>query len=151
MSYHIIAIGPKHEADLTRMIESYEKRLGQWGGVQWHLLLYASHMDETARRAESAAMMMKLKDDDYVILLDERGKELTSPALAAKLDALRSSSRRIVFVIGGAYGVDQALRVRADLVWALSPLVFPHQIVRLLLVEQLYRAHMILMNHPYHH
>lgn len=151
MSYRILAIGPKHDADLKPIIESYEQRLRRWGGVTWSLLPYASHLDETSRRVESASLLQKIKVDDYVILLDERGKELTSPALAQHLDSLRASSRRILFVIGGAYGVDESLRGRADLVWSLSPLVFPHQIIRLLLVEQLYRAHTIVENHPYHH
>lgn len=151
MTYQIYAIGPKHDPQLRDMIEAYEKRLTRWGGVSWTLLPYASQLDETARRAESAALLQKIKDEDYVVLLDERGKQLTSPALATQLNSLRASSRRIVFVIGGAYGVDEALRVRADLVWSLSLLVFPHQIVRLVLIEQLYRAHAILENHPYHH
>lgn len=151
MSYRVIAIGPKHEPLLLDMITSYEKRLTRWGGIDWTLLPYASQVDETSRRAESLAMLQKTKPDDYVILLDERGRELTSTALATHIDGLRASSRRIVFVIGGAYGVDDTLRQRADLVWSLSPLVFPHQIVRLLLIEQLYRAHAILENHPYHH
>lgn len=151
MSYHILAVGPKHEPQLVGMIETYEKRLKKWGGVQWTLLPYAAQLDETARRVESAALMQKIKVDDYVILLDERGRELSSPALALQLEGWRASSRRIVLVIGGAYGVNDDVRSRADLIWSLSPLVFPHQIVRLLLVEQLYRAHTILEKHPYHH
>lgn len=151
MSYHIIAIGPKHEPQLRSMIQTYEKRLERFGGVRWSLLPYGAQADETARKTESTAILAKLRDDDYVILLDERGSKLPSPVLAERLDALRASSKRIVFVIGGAYGVDATLRKRADFVWSLSQLVFPHQIIRLLLVEQLYRSHMILENHPYHH
>ena len=151
MPYHIIAIGPKHEPHLQEIIDSYEKRLERFGGVHWILLPYGAQANETARRTESAAITTKLKDDDYVVLLDERGSELTSLALAKRLDTMRASSRRIVFVIGGAYGVDDALRTRAEFVLSLSQLVFPHQIIRLILVEQLYRSHMILENHPYHH
>lgn len=151
MSYHIIAIGPKHEHDLLVAIKSYEKRLQHWGGVNWTLLPYGSQDQTMARRVESDAIRAKLRDDDYVILLDERGTQLTSPALAAQLDTQRSMSKRIIFVIGGAYGIDEILRGRANLVWSLSELVFPHQLVRLILVEQLYRAHTILDNHPYHH
>jgi len=86
-----------------------------------------------------------------VILLDERGKEFDSPALSGQFQALMSSGRRVVCIIGGAYGVNDELMARADLTWSLSPLVFPHQLVRLILAEQLYRAQCIATNHPYHH
>lgn len=151
MSYRVIAVGQKHDPALANAIASYEKRLGRYGGVQWQLLAYSPLQGDAARRAESSSMREKVPDDDMLVLLDERGTQLASPAFAGKLDAWRASGRRITFVIGGAYGVDDALRQRADYIWSLSPLVFPHQIVRLLLVEQLYRAHMILENHPYHH
>lgn len=151
MGYLIIAIGPKHDPDLVAMIDSYQKRLNHWGGLTWMLLPYGSQDQTIARRVESDAIRAKLRDDDYVILLDERGSQLTSPALAAQLDTQRGMTKRIVFIIGGAYGVDDGLRERANLVWSLSQLVFPHQLVRLILIEQLYRAHTILDNHPYHH
>lgn len=151
MSYRVIAVGQKHDPALANAIASYEKRLGRYGGVQWQLLAYSPLRGDAARRAESLSVREKVPDDDILVLLDERGTQLASPAFAGKLDAWRASGRRITFVIGGAYGVDDALRQRADYIWSLSPLVFPHQIVRLLLVEQLYRAHMILENHPYHH
>lgn len=146
-----MAVGSKHDPDLVDVIATYEKRLSRYGGVQWQLLAYSPLQGDAARRAESLSMREKIPDDDILVLLDERGTRLTSPAFADKLDTWRASGRRITFVIGGAYGVGDALRQRADYVWSLSPLVFPHQIVRLLLVEQLYRAHMILENHPYHH
>ena len=151
MSYRVIAVGQKHDPALANAIASYEKRLGRYGGVQWQLLAYSPLQGDAARRAESSSMREKVPDDDILVLLDERGTQLASPVFAGKLDAWRASGRRITFVIGGAYGVDDALRQRADYIWSLSPLVFPHQIVRLLLVEQLYRAHMVLENHPYHH
>jgi 23S rRNA (pseudouridine1915-N3)-methyltransferase len=86
-----------------------------------------------------------------VVLLDERGVSLDSPALALKVDQLATQGKAITFLIGGAYGVTDALRKKADLVWSLSPLVFPHQLVRLILTEQLYRAQQILAGGSYHH
>lgn len=151
MAYRIYAIGPKHDPGLQASIVTYEKRLSRVGGVDWVLLPYSPLKNENARHAESSAIRAKIKTDDYVILLDGRGIELSSEGLAAHLDTARTNSKHIVFVIGGAYGVDEELRSRADLVWSLSRLVFPHQIVRLILVEQLYRAHTVLDNHPYHH
>lgn len=104
-----------------------------------------------AREEESRAIFSRLDSQDTVILLDERGKLLDSPALSRMLSSYIESSRHIVLVIGGAYGVSEELQSRADLVWSLSPLVFPHQLVRLLLIEQLYRAQEIAAGHPYHH
>ena len=85
------------------------------------------------------------------MLLDERGDEIDSPQLARVLDNAFTVGRQITFIIGGAYGVDDRVHQRADFVWSLSPLVFPHQLVRLILSEQLYRAQQITAGHPYHH
>ncbi|MGE5327716.1 MAG: 23S rRNA (pseudouridine(1915)-N(3))-methyltransferase RlmH, partial [Thiobacillus sp.] len=89
--------------------------------------------------------------DDAVILLDEAGKLINSQDLSRKLTEYFNRSKNIVFVIGGAYGVHDALFERADFIWSLSPLVFPHQLVRLILTEQIYRAQEIDAGHPYHH
>ncbi len=89
--------------------------------------------------------------DDFVVLLDERGKRVDSPTLSRLfLDPLESS-RPVVVIIGGAYGVDSSVHARADFIWSLSPLVFPHQLVRLILAEQVYRSQEIAAGHPYHH
>ena len=91
--------------------------------------------------------MSHIKPSDYVILLDERGRQLTSPEFS---DALVDRGN-VVIVIGGAYGVNEALRSRANLMVSLSKMVFPHQLVRLILIEQVYRAQAIHEHHPYHH
>jgi len=88
---------------------------------------------------------------DYVILLDERGKALDSPTLSKVLEEPLNRSQLVVLIIGGAYGVDESIHERANIVWSLSPLVFPHQLVRLMLTEQLYRAQEISVGRPYHH
>ena len=85
-----------------------------------------------------------------MILLDETGTLLDSPSLASHLEA-QMTQRRVTLIIGGAYGVSTELQQRADLVWSLSPLVFPHQLVRLILAEQLYRAQQIAASSAYHH
>lgn len=104
-----------------------------------------------ARQDESKRILSRLNSRDFVIVLDERGKLIDSPALAQSIDQAFADSRPLVFVIGGAYGVTDEVRERADLVWSLSPLVFPHQLVRLILVEQLYRAQEISRGGKYHH
>jgi 23S rRNA (pseudouridine1915-N3)-methyltransferase len=87
-----------------------------------------------------------------LILLDEKGKMLSSPGLANLMQQkANQSAQRIVFLIGGAYGVDDEIKKRANFTWSLSELVFPHMLVRLILAEQVYRACSILANEKYHH
>ena len=147
----VISVGKPISGDYKDLIGDFEKRLDKSRGVEWLFLAPSGHDEVTARRVESDAVRSKLADGDFVVLCDERGQELSSEALADKLDGWLVSGRRITFIIGGAFGVDEALRTRADFVWSFSPLVFPHQIVRLLLTEQLYRAQCISAGHPYHH
>lgn len=146
----VIAIGKKHEAWLADGIERYEKRLSVPFNLSWILLTNSPQKDAGAIKNESRDILAKLKPDDFVILLDERGKMLDSPTLSKALVAPLEQSKNVVIIIGGAYGVGGEVRGRADIVWSLSPLVFPHQLVRLILVEQLYRAQTIHQGLPYH-
>ena len=84
------------------------------------------------------------------MLRDETGQQFSSPQLAAHIERL-VAQRPVVLVIGGAYGVDETVHARADMVWSLSRLVLPHMLVRLVLIEQLYRAQEICRGGPYHH
>ena len=88
--------------------------------------------------------------DDYLVALDERGKSLTTLQLARWLGERQQDGRNITFVIGGPDGLGPAILVKAALRWSLSALTFPHAMVRVILAEQLYRAHSVLQNHPYH-
>lgn len=151
MSMTIIAIGKKHEDWVQEGIARYEKRLRAPFSVEWVLLPHSSFEGMRARQEESERILSKLKPTDTVVLLDERGKELTSPALSDYLNQAFVQSQSIVMIIGGAYGVDDSISQRANLVWSLSPLVFPHQLVRLILMEQLYRAQQIAIGSAYHH
>ncbi len=87
---------------------------------------------------------------DYCIALDERGQEVTTLQLADKFKDWQSSGRDIALIIGGADGLHTSVKQKADWLWGLSKLTLPHAMVRVLLVEQLYRAHSVIMNHPYH-
>lgn len=147
----IIAIGKKHEPWVALGIDRYAARLKAPFNVQWQLLPHSALQGDQARQQESERILGRLKSEDFVILLDERGKLLNSPAVAATCGNAFVSSRNVVLIIGGAYGVDSSVHSRADLVWALSPLVFPHQLVRLIIAEQLYRAQEIANSRPYHH
>ena len=106
---------------------------------------------ETRKRDEAAALEKALPDGALLVLLDERGKSLDSEAFADTLGRFRDSGKRDLMVaVGGADGLDPALYVRADMVLNLGSMTWPHQLVRILIAEQLYRAVTILSGHPYH-
>ncbi|MGI9027585.1 MAG: 23S rRNA (pseudouridine(1915)-N(3))-methyltransferase RlmH [Candidatus Saccharimonadales bacterium] len=141
-----ITVGKKHDPNLATAIAEYEKRLTKYCDFSWQLI---PSSDVTQ---ESAAIIKQLKPDDTVILLDERGKMWANDRLAYALETLQNQSvKRLIFRIGGAYGVSVDVQRRANYILALSPLVFPHQIVRLLLIEQLYRTYSIMADGKYHH
>ena len=155
MKITIVAIGKKHDPKLLSIIEDYTKRLNHYVKSEWKLVeakITSSMTNEQIKNAESDVMSSLLSNEDTVILLDERGTELSSVELATKLQHfMNSSTKNMVFIIGGAYGVNEKLMKRADFTLSLSKLVFPHQLVRLILIEQLYRAHTILAGEKYHH
>ncbi len=151
MSIKILAIGKKHESWVDEGILRYQKRLRKPFDVEWVLLPHSNYSDDRVRQEESGRILNRLNDSDYVILLDERGKNISSPALADLLYDQIAISKNIVIIIGGAYGVDETIHRRANFIWSLSSLVFPHQLVRLILTEQLYRAQEIANGNPYHH
>lgn len=151
MSLRILAIGKKHESWVSEGIERYAKRMKKPFDVSWQLLPHSAREGDAARAEESARILAKVPTQDYLVLLDERGTNIDSPALARTLQRPLDSSRPVVLVIGGAYGVDTSVHQRADFTWSLSKLVFPHQLVRLVLAEQLYRAQEIAGGRPYHH
>lgn len=151
MSIRILAIGKKHESWVSDGIARYERRLRKPFDVSWRLLPHSAREGEAARAEESERLLAKVDRDAFLVLLDERGRNVDSPALAATLQGALEASRPVSLVIGGAYGVDDRVRQRADFVWSLSKLVFPHQLVRLIVAEQLYRAQEIAAGRPYHH
>ena len=151
MATKIIAIGKKHESWVAEGVERYQTRLKKPYETEWILLPHSVLNDAAARQEDSTRILGRLQPQDFVILLDERGVELDSPQLAGLLDNTFTAGRVVTLVIGGAYGVDDRVHQRADVVWSLSLLVFPHQLVRLILIEQLYRAQQISAGHPYHH
>lgn len=154
MRITILAIGKKHEPKLEAAILDYTKRLGHYTQATWRLveIKLGNLSAEEIKRAETKLLIAQIKPEDKVILLDETGVQLSSPENAEKLQKhLNKGTKHLVFIIGGAYGVTDELKTRADFIWSLSPLVFPHQLVRLILVEQLYRAHTILASEKYHH
>lgn len=151
MPLKVLTVGKKHESWVAEGIERYQKRLRVPFSIEWVLLPHSSLEGDRARQEESERILSRLGADDYVILLDERGKALDSPGLSTLLGEQLHASRTVVLIIGGAYGVDTTVHDRAQFVWSLSPLVFPHQLVRLILTEQIYRAEQISVGGSYHH
>ncbi len=155
MKITILAVGKKHDPKLAGVIHDYTSRLNHYTKCEWKLVeakITPSMNSDQIRSKESDTLRTCIADSDVVTLLDERGSELSSPALAERIQKLMNAgTQSVVFVIGGAYGVDEAFMQRADFILSLSKLVFPHQLVRLILAEQLYRAHTILAGEQYHH
>ena len=103
-----------------------------------------------AKQAEGDLILEKLSAGEQVVLLDERGRQFDSKSLARKVADWQSDGRDLCFVIGGPDGVPESCRARADFTWSLSSLTLPHGLARVLLAEQLYRAHSLQTGHPYH-
>lgn len=138
----IIAGGKKHASWLAEACQEYEKRLRKPFNVEWQFV------DEE----KLPERVSRLKPDDFMILLDENGKIMSSPELSRAVLNPLENGRDVVLVIGGAFGhFSDEITSRANLIWSLSKLVFPHQICRLIVSEQIYRAQEIALGHPYHH
>lgn len=146
MKILIISPGKPHDDTVRDGIAEYEKRLQKALPLEWAL------PKPSDKEAEGETILKLVKDGDYVVLLDERGRDIDTPGLAGLLDKrLQGGTKRLVVVIGGAFGVSQEIAARANETLKLSSLVFPHMLVRLMLAEQLYRAHSILSGGKYHH
>lgn len=141
---------------LKEGIQLYEKRLKHYLSFERCVLpdiKNAKNLKEAQLKIkEGQVILKKLKKEDYLILLDENGKMFTSIQLATFVEAqLQQSHKRIIFLIGGAYGFSDAIYQRSQKKLSLSKMTFSHQMVRLIFIEQLYRAMTILRNEPYHH
>lgn len=146
MKVLVISPGKAHDPALAGAIAEYQKRLGKRLVLEW-ALPPASDKD-----TEAAAILKQLKEGDLVVLLDERGKECDTPAFADLVKKnVEGGTKRLVFIIGGAFGVGGEVRARANITLKLSSLVFPHMLVRLIVAEQLYRAVSIIDGGKYHH
>ena len=109
-----------------------------------------SEMD--LKKKEGEMILDWLTKDDYLVALDERGKEMSSEKLAQFIQArANASDKTLVFLVGGAFGLGDEVLKRANYQWSLSRLTFPHQLARLILAEQVYRACTIIRNEKYHH
>ena len=147
------AIGKTHDPQLRMSIDDFTGRIRHYFPIEW-TLIPAPKITSQAElmKAEAELILQTLKPGDYLIALDEHGKQTDSPQLASLIEKQSfQSTRNLVFVIGGAFGFHQTILDKADFVWSLSKLTFPHQLVRLILAEQVYRACTIIRHEKYHH
>ncbi|MDQ6755511.1 MAG: 23S rRNA (pseudouridine(1915)-N(3))-methyltransferase RlmH [Bacteroidota bacterium] len=156
MKLRFWSVGKTHEPYVMPGIEMFTKRISHYFSVEWKLVSSpknaANLSKEDLKIAEGESVLNLLKQDDVLVVLDEKGKEFSSEQLAKIIQQkANSSTKNLIFLIGGAYGVDEEIIKRANFTWSLSQLVFPHQLVRLILAEQIYRACTILRNEKYHH
>jgi 23S rRNA (pseudouridine1915-N3)-methyltransferase len=149
----IFSVGKNHDSYIKEGVEQFTKRISHYYPIDWQLISPSKLTDAIQiKKAEAISILKALTTTDVLILLDEKGKMLSSPGLATLMQQkANQSAQRIVFLIGGAYGVDDEIKKRANFTWSLSELVFPHMLVRLILAEQVYRACSILANEKYHH
>lgn len=150
------SIGKNNEAYIKTGVEEFTKRISRYFKVEWQIIPVPKNAGMLSeidlRKKEAATLLEWLNKDDYLVALDERGRPLSSEGLADFLQArANDGTKQVVFLIGGAFGLDETILKRADLTWSLSNLTFPHQLVRLILAEQVYRACTILKNEKYHH
>lgn len=150
------AIGKAHDAYVKEGVADFTKRISKYFSIEWNIIPVPknagmlSEMDLKKREAE--IILQWMRPEYYLVALDERGKEFSSFGLSEFLqERANQSTKQLNFLIGGAFGLDDQILKVAKLKWSLSQLTFPHQLVRLILAEQVYRACTILHNEKYHH
>ncbi|MBO6519616.1 MAG: 23S rRNA (pseudouridine(1915)-N(3))-methyltransferase RlmH [Rhodospirillales bacterium] len=149
MRLTLIAVGRAKRGPEQELFNSYQKRLNPGLDlIEVEEKRPLSGAELKAREAELIAA--KIPDGAFLVALDERGKPLSSRKFAEKLGDLRDGGRDIAFIIGGADGLDESLRARADMILGFGPQTWPHMLVRAMLAEQVYRGQSILAGHPYH-
>lgn len=152
----ILLIGKTDEDWISQGIAHYEQRIRRYIPFSIQVIPDLKNRkqlsEEEQRQAEAKLIMEQLQLSDVLVLLDEKGQQFSSRAFAAFIEKMQlQSTKRLVLVIGGPYGFSSEITHRAHHKISLSPMTFPHQLVRIILLEQLYRACTILRNEPYHH
>jgi|TARA_B110000259_G_scaffold111812_1_gene127715 23S rRNA (pseudouridine1915-N3)-methyltransferase len=156
MEIKLIAIGKTDRTELDQLINSYQKRLMHYVRFSFEIIpdiKNSKNLSEKLQKEEEGKLILsKLSNSDRLILLDENGKEMNSVGFSEFLQKqMNSGLKRLVLVIGGPYGFSDAVYKKASGKLALSKMTFSHQMVRLFIIEQLYRSFTILKNEPYHH
>ncbi|MCD6012905.1 MAG: rRNA ((1915)-N(3))-methyltransferase RlmH [Flavipsychrobacter sp.] len=156
MNIEIWSVGKENEPFIEDGVRYFFQKTKSYNNIDLVILQppkrTASTDVERIKQLEEDVIMKKLQSQHYLVLLDEKGKLLNSVQWSQQLQqCMNQGVKTLIFLIGGAYGVSDAVKKRANQTWSLSNLVFPHQLVRLVVAEQVYRAFSILNNSPYHH
>ena len=153
MKILLLLVGKTSEVYLKEGIEVYLKRLSNYISLSQAVLALSSAKDKRiAIEDESKAIQLKLLPGDFIVVLDENGSEITSRQLSGLFQKwMVQGIGRVVFIIGGPFGISSVLKQKANLILSVSKFTFTHQMVRLILVEQIYRAMTIIKNESYHH
>lgn len=150
----IVAVGKIKEKALSQLIEEYKKRISSYSKIEIVEVIDEPNdkiSDEKVKDIEGQRILKQIKKDSYVILLSLKGKEIDSVSFAGEIDKINTyHSSHITFIIGGSLGVSKQVEQRADYLLKLSEMTFPHNIARLLILEQIYRSYKILNNETYH-
>lgn len=148
MRYRLLFVGRKARDPLLEANRTYLDRLGHYARVE---LIRIKEGGLAAERDQLLAKLGARNADTVVVALDEHGDELTTVQLTEQLRRwIEAGQQNITFVVGGADGLDEAVKARADALWALSRFTLPHRLAQVVLTEQLYRAHTILRGERYH-
>ena len=153
MKVVVLCIGKTNESYLRQGISIYQDRLPHYTSFEYIEMKDVKHPGNTLKllEMEGKSYLAQVQPDDFLILLDESGKEYTSAAMASHLEKHQiNSTKRLVFAIGGAFGWSDEVKQRANMLLSLSKMTFSHQMIRLFLVEQLYRAYSIIKGEKYH-
>lgn len=143
----IIAVGKVRKKELNTLINDYIKMIPR----KVELIEVKDEATIDKMHLEADKIMKNIKTDDYVITLEILGKKLDSEKLSGLIDDIETNySNDIVFIIGGSFGLDKSVSDRSNYKLSFSDMTFPHQLMKLMLVEQVFRAYAILSNHPYH-
>ena len=156
MKIKLLVIGKTSAVYLEEGIQVYLKRLVHYADFSMEVIpdIKVNSSTETAKlkELEAHAFLKKLAPRDFVVLLDENGKQFSSEGLASQINKWQvAGDKNLVFIIGGAFGFGEELKKRSSMSLSLSEMTFSHQMVRLIFVEQLYRAFTILKGEQYHH
>ena len=156
MKIVLLTIGKTKKSFLSEGIKKYLLKLKHYTNlesIEIDNVKFSKNISESELiNKEAELLISKLSPSDYVILLDEKGRQYSSLEFSKKLNNwMIGSKKRLVFIVGGAYGVSKTVSSRVDEILSFSSMTFSHQMIRLFFLEQLYRAYTILNNNPYHH
>ncbi len=154
MHIRLLAVGDRQPAWVDDAFDNYSGRFPREWKFRMDCLATArrsrNNKSQDAMDAESEQLLARIKNNEQVVLLDEKGSQMTSQTIAARLADWQADGRDLCFIIGGPDGVSDACRQRADVTWSLSDLTLPHGLARVLFAEQMYRAWSLQTGHPYH-